>query len=369
MDQASAESGNSGGLFGWLRRLDDAVFAVEKAIVIASLIGMTILVFLDVVYRRLVSPDSKIGSALSALAGIDDPATRQVIDHQVAPWVGALLGIGLLWFGFATAERHSGKRMLPIRHSALVLGFVGAVAIALLGWLMLHPQVPSNVFFMVLFGLVAVTWSVRLARQRPAGWKLNIGLLWVVIAPAFIYVAIEFMPMGFSWSKELSLILLLWIGFLGASICAHEGKHLRMEAFDRLLPAAAARWLHAAGFLATAGFCAIMGWLGYYYIFGPYGAYDLGGVFEQTKIPDWIATFSVPVGFGLATMRFTGAAVSAVLGGRYGLPAAEESLIEAQQRAAAAEKAGADALDEGPPPEPPPDPEADDASSEDGDAR
>ncbi|MFW6051890.1 MAG: TRAP transporter small permease [Myxococcota bacterium] len=350
MGQAAVSSNGSRGVFGWVRRVDDAVFAVEKAVVVAFLIAMTVMVFFDVVYRRLISPDSKIGQLLGALAGVRDETTQRMLDQQVAPWVGAVLGILLLWFGFWTAERHSGKRMLPIRRSALVLGVLAAAGITALGWLMLHPGVPSKVFYLVVYGLVAGTWLVRLVRTRPPGWAVKAGMLLVVVTPLFAYLALNYMPEGFSWSKELSLILLLWIGFLGASICAHEGKHLRMEAFDRLVPPALARWFRALGFLLTAAFCALMGWLGHIYIFGQYGAYDLGGSFEQTGIPDWVATFAVPVGFGLAVLRFLGAAISALLGGGYGRPSVEESLKEAQ-RAAAEGEVGAATMDGGHPPE------------------
>jgi hypothetical protein len=97
-----------------------------------------------------------------------------------------------------------------------------------------------------------------------------------------------------------------------------------------------------------------MTWLGFYYVFMPEasddeylpemmtlfgtryvfsygGAYQLGGLIEGTEIPDWIATLSVPVGFGVATFRFLGAGVSAFLGGSYGAPAPEEGLEEARQ--------------------------------------
>jgi TRAP-type C4-dicarboxylate transport system permease small subunit len=130
-------------------------------------------------------------------------------------------------------------------------------------------------------------------------------------------------------------MLLLWIGFLGASICAHEGKHLTMEAFDRMLPARAARYVHAAGFLFTAGFCAFMGLLGYRYVFDPeVGMRAIGGVSAQMRIPDWLSTVAVPIAFAMTTIRFVGAGVSTLLGGSYGKSATEESLLAAAEQAA-----------------------------------
>jgi TRAP-type C4-dicarboxylate transport system permease small subunit len=345
MEGSTTTATNPAGPLGWVRRVDDAVFAVEKAIVITFLIAITVLIFVDVIYRRLVSPDSKIGAAVAAVAGIDDPERRAMIDAQVAPWVAAALGVALLWFGYWTAERQAGKPLLPFRQSALALATGTAAIIGFLGWLMLQPGVASKTFYMVVYGLIATGWAVASLVRRPAGWARNLLVLVLVVTPLFIFVAINYMPEGYTWSQELSGIMLLWVGFLGASICAHEGKHLRMEAFERLVPPRLSRWIHAAGFLLTASFCAFLAWLGYEYVFDPeVGAYSLGGVFEQSQMPDWIATAAVPVAFGLAMMRFLGASVSALLGGSYGQPPAEESLVAAQ-RVATEGEAGAAALD------------------------
>jgi TRAP-type C4-dicarboxylate transport system permease small subunit len=345
MEGSTATATKPAGPLGWVRRVDDAVFAMEKAIVITFLIAITVLIFVDVIYRRLVSPDSKIGAAVAAVAGIDDPERRAMIDAQVAPWVAAALGVALLWFGYWTAERQAGKPLLPFRQSSLALATGTAAIIGFLGWLMLQPGVASKTFYMVVYGLIATGWAVASLVRRPAGWARNVLVLVVVITPLFVFVAINYMPEGYTWSQELSGIMLLWVGFLGASICAHEGKHLRMEAFDRLVPPRLSRWIHAAGFLLTAAFCAFLAWLGYEYVFDPeVGAYSLGGVFEQSQIPDWIATAAVPVAFGLAMMRFVGASVSALLGGHYGQPPTEESLVAAQ-RVATEGEVGAAALD------------------------
>jgi TRAP-type C4-dicarboxylate transport system permease small subunit len=345
MQPSRAPDRQPNGFIAGVRRVDDAVFAIEKAIVITFLVAITFLIFIDVVYRRLVSPDSKIGAAIAAVGGVDDPATRAMIDAQVAPWVGAILGIILMWFAYWTAERHAGKRFLPLQQSALVLGIATATVIGFLGWLMLQPGVSSRAFYLILYGLMAAAWGTSLIRRRPAGWTRNLAILVLVITPLFALVAAYYMPQGYTWSQEVSGIMLLWVGFLGASICAHEGKHLRMEAFDRMVPPHLSRWIHAAGFLVTAAFCALMAWLGYEYVFDPeVGAYALGGVFEQTQIPDWIATAAVPVAFGLAMVRFLGATVSALLGGSYGLPPTEDTL-EAARRAATEGEPAASAMD------------------------
>ena len=330
-----AASGAGGGPFGWLRRIDDAVFAVEKAILSVFLVAMTALVFLDVVYRRLIAPDSKIGGIMAGIAGIAPKSdARHWLDVAVAPWVGAVLGVLVLWFGFWTAERHRGRPLIPMKQGSLVLALLTAAGLGALGWLMLQPNIESRWFYIILYALCALGYVVHLVRAKPDLWMVKAAAMIAAVTPLFVYVAYNYFPRGYSWSKEVSLIMLLWVGFLGASACTYSGKHLRMEAFERMLPPKAARWVHAIGFAVTGVFCAFMAVLGYQYVFHPErGAMALGGVFEQTMIPDWIGTVSVPIGFTLAGLRFFVAGVSAAMGGSYGKPASEQAVGAAQHNA------------------------------------
>ncbi len=334
----SSEERKYAGRFGWLRRFDDLIFAAEQAVVATFLIAITVMVFLDVVYRRLVAPDSKVGQLIARIGGIEDAGTRAFIDHTLAPWIGAVLGLLLAWFAFWTAERHKKAPLLPIQHGPVVLAVLTAAGTAALGWMMLSLE--SRLVYLILYGLGALGYVVALLRARPEGWQVKAGVMVAVVSPLFAYSALTWFPRGYSWSKEMSLMLLLWVGFLGASVCAHEGKHLRMEAFEKLLTPAIARWVRVAGFLATAAFSGFLAWLGYLYLFTPAtGAYYLGGVFEQTQVPDWVATIAVPIAFGLTMVRFVAAALSSAMGGTYGAPSAEDTLKEAEK--AKAEMEGA----------------------------
>ena len=138
--------------------------------------------------------------------------------------------------------------------------------------------------------------------------------------------ALRYFPNEYSWSKEISLIMLLWVGFLGASICAHEGKHIRMEAASRVVPENLAKYVTALGFLVAAFFCGVMAYLGWDYL-GT--AIELGGVYEQSGVPDYFATLAIPIAFGLTVLRFLAAAGSALMGGSYGA-AVDDDLAAAQ---------------------------------------
>jgi TRAP-type C4-dicarboxylate transport system permease small subunit len=327
-----AKGSEKQGAFGILRRVDDLVFKVEEAIVVTSLAAMAVMVFLDVVYRRLDSQDSKVGAILGRIFGIDDAGTQSFLDHSVAPVMSVLLGIFVLWFGFWTAERHGGKPLNAGRGGKLALTAVTASLVALFCWLML--TIPSKYVYILVYAVGVGLWASPKVQNKPAGWQTQLGIVGLLVTPLYVWLALTYFPQGYTWSQELSLMLLLWIGFLGASVCAHEGRHIRMEAFDKILPEKASRFIHAAGFFATAGYCAFMTVLGYRYVFDPEtGIRAIGGLSAQTQIPDWISTVAVPIAFGLTMFRFIGAGVSALTGGSYGQTSEDESLRAAEDAA------------------------------------
>jgi TRAP-type C4-dicarboxylate transport system permease small subunit len=130
--------------------------------------------------------------------------------------------------------------------------------------------------------------------------------------------------------------MLLWIGFLGASVCVHTGQHLRIEAFDKLIPPRLVRTVRGIGFMCAAAFCLFLAMLGYLYVTGPSASTQSA----QLRFPDRFSIVSVPIGLAFATIRFVVAAISAWRGGEYGRPVSEGDAL-----AAAAQKHGADATE------------------------
>jgi TRAP-type C4-dicarboxylate transport system permease small subunit len=323
MASERATNGNGtpeGGLPAFARKVDTVVFAAERAIVVTFLIAMVVMVFLDVVHRQLTEQDSKVGQILAWLTFVKDPEARAFIDTSVAPIAGPVIGLLILWFAFSTAERIREKPFLSFRLGALVLSVATAAVLFVLGWLMLTLE--SVHVYLLLYGGAAGAYLVRLLRNKAEGWAIKVGVLICAVTPLFLYVVFRFLPDDYIWSKAMSLLMLLWVGFLGLSVCVHEGKHLRMEAFDRLLPPAIKPWGHALGHLVTAGFCVLMAVLGYEYM---KNTIEYGYRFsEEIEVPDWVALMVVPVAFGLGAIRYIAAAISSARGGTYGLPKRED---------------------------------------------
>jgi TRAP-type C4-dicarboxylate transport system permease small subunit len=334
---AEEDGNDAAGSWSLLKRVDDAIFEVEQGFVALSLSLITVMVFLDVVHRRITAPDSKVGQVIAMLFGVRDEATRAWIDGTLATPVGAVGSFLLLLFAYATARRHAGERWPFARIEARVGGrwggavvFTVATMLGCLAFAYGMEHLPSRVVYGAIFAVGGVILVLRALRRQERFHAVVHGVVF-----GGLFASSYALPDGYFWSKKVSLMLLLWVGFLGASICAHEGKHIRIEALAKIAPELSRRYVLALGFLLTALFCAVMAYLGWLYYDGLFleGAY-IGGYIEGTEIPDWLAIVAVPVTFGLTMVRYVAAAISALMGGSYGAQAEEEGLAEARELAA-----------------------------------
>jgi len=314
------------GPWGVIRRIDDWIFNVEMGILWTFLGVSAVMVFLDVVYRRLAAPDSKVAELTARVLGIEDPESMETLTN-IGPIVTTAIGVGLVYFAFWTAEKHASEGREQSRIKPLIETLAACAGLGFLGWIMLQPQVESRWFYLLLYGLCSAVWLYNLLRERADGWVSKLTAF-IVVTALYLYITLNFFPDGYSWSKEISLIMLLWVGFLGASVCAHEGKHIQVGALKKVVPPSMSRFTDAIGYLLTAAFCFFMALLGYEYAAE---AIQLEGRFEQTNIPDWVATIAVPAAFAMTMLRYIGAAFSSILGGSYGAAPEEEALVAATQ--------------------------------------
>ena len=314
------------GRWGVLRRIDDWIFAVEMGILWTFLGVSAVMVFLDVMYRRLAAPDSKVAELTARIFGIESPEAMDTL-MKVGPMATGVVGVGLVYFAFWTAEKHAADGGPQSRSKPIIETLAACAGLGLLGWIMIQPNVESRWFYLLLYGLCAGLWLFNLLREKAPGMAAKL-LAFAVVTALYVYITLNYFPDGYSWSKELSLIMLLWVGFLGASVCAHEGKHIQVGALKKVVPPSMSRFTDAIGYLLTGAFCFFMALLGYEYASE---AIQLEGKFEQTNIPDWVATIAVPAAFFMTTLRYIGAAFSSIMGGSYGAAPQEEAVAAAAQ--------------------------------------
>ena len=90
-----------------LKKLNHWVYQVERFIVVSSLLVMSVVVFLAVVYRRYADPQSVLADKLAKLIGAErETATWQSLQDIAGP-LSLLALFVIVYLGFRTASRRN----------------------------------------------------------------------------------------------------------------------------------------------------------------------------------------------------------------------------------------------------------------------
>ncbi len=284
-------------------RIDAAVFRIEKALVAFASLVMTATVALDIVHRSFESPESQLASKLgSILAIIGVPKTDT--SHAWLRDYGSPLILMSLTFLSGWAIYLAGRRRhnLP---SKISHGLLCGGGLVLTSWLFVQYilYVPSQ---WVCFSLLIVGCGAWFTTALRTGNKLDTVVSLVLACGG--YFACHALPPAYIWSQELSLILLAWVAFLGASMATRAGRHIQVDALSKLLPFRFRPYGRAVGLALTTIFCAYLTALAYHHVFGANGDFSSGELRPATRLPAWVIILSAVVSFGLMTCRFAGLA-------------------------------------------------------------
>jgi TRAP-type C4-dicarboxylate transport system permease small subunit len=323
---------------GWFGRLDQAVYRLEVGVVVLALVAMSVLVFTDVVYQLVVSisEHGRWGLATGLLTFVGWIAFAATGDNRLD--------------SEGEGEGDGGRRAVAVHGTGLrvVIALATVVGCVLVGVGMLHGE-SATVYRIVLFGLSLPVGRLLLRRN---------GKAVVVVFGLVVGFAIALggdLPTGYAWSQSYSLVMLLWVGFLGASIAARKRRHLRVDLVRKLMSPAKLPWFNALSYTVAATFTGVVFYLGVLYLFGPESSYirpiwDAPGwlpaslqselvegfplsqdaslirramqVFfapsEPGEIPDWFKALAIPVSMALIMFRFLGHAVVFALMGLRG---------------------------------------------------
>lgn len=140
---------------------------------------------------------------------------------------------------------------------------------------------------------------------------LIVLFLGLMILAAFAQIALRnFMGIGLSWPESLVRYLVLWVGFIGASLAAREGRHITIEVLKLRPSAGGRRYLEAISQLCAVGVCAVMAWAAVKFVL------DDAQIGNRTflDLPTWILETIIPATFAIMSLRFLLRAVRALRG-------------------------------------------------------
>lgn len=123
----------------------------------------------------------------------------------------------------------------------------------------------------------------------------------------FVNVALRYLfSASTSWAEEFIKYLMIWITFIGGSICVRQGAHIRMDFLLGKLSNSARLIADRVVYLLSALFCGAMALYGYQIV--SFTASN-GQVSPALKIPMWTVYLAIPLGCGLMAIRFVQRAI------------------------------------------------------------
>jgi TRAP-type C4-dicarboxylate transport system permease small subunit len=140
----------------------------------------------------------------------------------------------------------------------------------------------------------ASTWALS-AALSVGGWLALRAFLWLL-------------PNGLVWSQTLGLVLMLWVGVVGASMAARDKRHLSLDLGSKLWPKSLLPKVQGLGHLVTGAFCFVLAVLACVSLRDHFRDWSstqgAGGTFVALALPKFIAFAVVPVGFCVMGVRF-----------------------------------------------------------------
>jgi C4-dicarboxylate transporter DctQ subunit len=122
-----------------------------------------------------------------------------------------------------------------------------------------------------------------------------------MILIAFLQIVLRnFFATGLGWGDLVLRNLVLWVGFIGATLATREGKHINIDVVSRWLPPLWKNLVTLITHLFSFLICFLLTLAALKFI---KNEAQMGNV-TFLNIPGWIPALILPITFGLMTFRF-----------------------------------------------------------------
>lgn len=292
---------------GLLARLDRGVYAAEQGIITGSLLMMTLTYFLAIVHREMQSEVNAFDKLFLRLQGYptigEAKAVEGVIEATTTLYTPLMLGI--VAFIMAVLALLTRERTMlaeqpdsdPVRLVAMSwpkrLGLSVVLVGVVWGLLTLVKITPArSMCLLSLAGMVGPALWLGIKHRQPTA--VVSALLGGGLMAWFFMVRVQ---TTYIWSSELSNVLLMYVGFLGASMATKDGRHIKVDAVRKRIAPKNLPLYNAVSGVVTVLFCLFLLVLTVQYMMG---RIDHGLLLEATELPEVI--MSLPIGFALLLM-------------------------------------------------------------------
>ncbi|KAB2843187.1 TRAP transporter small permease [bacterium] len=136
--------------------------------------------------------------------------------------------------------------------------------------------------------------------EKFEGIVLSLALLFM-IGLGFLQVILRnFWDTGIEWGDPVVRAMVIWVGFLGASIATHQKSHIQLDLVSKFLPEKAKKFAGIIAHFGSAAVCLLLADAAYKFMVMEREARTL----LIDGVPNWIVIVIIPVSFLVMTARF-----------------------------------------------------------------
>ena len=123
----------------------------------------------------------------------------------------------------------------------------------------------------------------------------------VMVLLAFTQVVLRnLFDQGILWGDIFLRHLVLWVGFIGASLATRQEKHITIDLFGRMVTGRWKSLVQVLTDLFSAGVCLLLARAGWNFVMEE----RVAGTIIFNNIPAWYFQIIIPAGFLMMTFRF-----------------------------------------------------------------
>jgi C4-dicarboxylate transporter DctQ subunit len=126
-------------------------------------------------------------------------------------------------------------------------------------------------------------------------------LLSIMILIAFLQIVLRnLFATGLTWGDPLVRNLVLWVGFIGATIATREGKHISIDVVSQWVPSRGKIVIEVIIDISSFIICGLLTFAAVKFVRNE----ALTGSITFQGISAWVPELILPITFGLMTLRF-----------------------------------------------------------------
>ena len=285
--------------------IDAAIFRFEAGLMTFALLAMSATYFLKIVFEAVIAERNFVDAfLLKWLHGVETQPPPELVDAVHGVYSPAIVAAVLLITGLGAAraiqtQKHRdehGENAETPGWNAMTFGIGVGVVLGFVALGMLVVKVPSSVLCGAMYAAGVVLFGLRAKTRGELG---GYAVTWLVLS-APIGVLISRIPDQYAWVNDLSKMLIMYVGFIGASMASRDRKHIVLNFGRRLWPEQSKKWVEAASLLLWLCFDLLLLALAWHLFELQLSA---GSMLSILPSPEYHIILPVVLSFGLMALR------------------------------------------------------------------